>query len=90
MRDGLFWELIMPEEELGFTPPVPRRSRQGRLQRDRLGVFGADRLPTGAEMGTILLEAACWATIDGRPAAGQFETHRRRSYIEHLAAAGVA
>ncbi len=48
--------------------------------------FGVVRLPTGDRMDTETWEAACSATIDGEPGAGQFETHWPRKYLEYLVA----
>lgn len=49
--------------------------------------FGLVKLPTNDKMGTIIMEAACTAAIDGHKGAGQFETHWPLSYLEHLIAA---
>jgi hypothetical protein len=46
--------------------------------------FGLVKLPTQDRLGTVLQEAACAGEIDGRPALGQFETHWRQAYIDHL------
>ncbi|MDT4936576.1 MAG: hypothetical protein QOG80_247 [Pseudonocardiales bacterium] len=47
--------------------------------------FGAVTLPTHDPMSTVIIEAACVATIDGAAGAGQFETHWQGSYRNHLA-----
>jgi hypothetical protein len=36
-------------------------------------------------MGTVIIEAACAATINGEPGAGQFEAHWPGSYLRYLA-----
>jgi len=41
-------------------------------------------LPSHDPMATVIREAACRATIDGDPGAGQFETHWVGSYLTHL------
>jgi hypothetical protein len=46
--------------------------------------FGLVRLPTNDKMDTIIMEAACRASIDGEEGGGQFETHWPLSYLEHL------
>jgi hypothetical protein len=46
--------------------------------------FGLVKLPTNDKLGTIIMEAACTATIDGFDGAGQFETHWSTSYLDHL------
>ncbi|AKH68246.1 hypothetical protein IMCC21906_00553 [Spongiibacter sp. IMCC21906] len=53
------------------------------LEMDR---FALVRLPTNDKMDTMIMEAACHAKIDGHAAAGQFETHWPKSYIEYLSA----
>jgi hypothetical protein len=47
--------------------------------------FGAVTLPTHDPMSTVIIEAACVATIDGEAGAGQFETHWQGSYRNYLA-----
>ena len=37
--------------------------------------FGAVRMPHDDPFGTVIIEAACRATIDGEAGGGQFETH---------------
>lgn len=49
-----------------------------------LDAFGVVELPTHDPLATIVREAACIATIDGEPGAGQFETHWVGSYLQHL------
>jgi hypothetical protein len=49
-----------------------------------LEAFGVVQLPSHNPMTTVIREAACRATIDGVPGAGQFETHWVGSYLEHL------
>jgi hypothetical protein len=49
--------------------------------------YGLVRLPTNDKMDTIIMEAACNASIDGRSGAGQFECHWPLSYLRHLSAA---
>lgn len=48
--------------------------------------FGAVKLPTPGKVPTLITEAACRATIDGVPAAAQFETHWPQEYLDHLKA----
>jgi hypothetical protein len=50
-----------------------------------LDSFGAVRMPHDDPFGTVIIEAACRATIDGEAGGGQFETHWPQRYIEHLA-----
>jgi hypothetical protein len=58
----------------------------GGTTRLELDSFGAVRMPHGDALGTVIIEAACHATIDGEPGGGQFETHWPLAYIDHLAA----
>lgn len=46
--------------------------------------FGLVKLPTNDKMATEIWESACEATIDGQPAAGQWETHWPSDYLRHL------
>jgi hypothetical protein len=46
--------------------------------------FGLIKLPTDDRMATEIWESACDATIDGEAAAGQWETHWPRDYLNHL------
>ena len=48
--------------------------------------FGLIKLPTDAKAATEIWESACDATIDGEQAAGQWETHWPREYLNHLVA----
>lgn len=66
---------------------VDVRGGSTKLTLDRFGVV---KLPTNDEMDTIIMEAACDATIDGFAGAGQFETHWPLSYLKHLVAARQA
>jgi hypothetical protein len=56
----------------------------GGVTRLTMDSFGAVRLPTHDPMATVITEAACVATIDGEPGAGQFETHWSGAYLSHL------
>lgn len=49
--------------------------------------FGLVRMPHDDPFGTIIMEAGCYAEIDGEAGGGQFETHWPVQYLEHLAAA---
>jgi hypothetical protein len=54
-----------------------------------LDSFVAVRMPHDDPFGTVIIEAACRATIDGEEGGGQFETHWPLAYIEHLASSGA-
>ena len=60
---------------------------RGETMQLTLDRFGAVRLPSNDKMGTVIMEAACTASLDGRAGAGQFETHWPTKYLEHLVAA---
>lgn len=51
--------------------------------------FGVIKLPSNDRFGTEIWEAACRATIDGEPGAGQFETHWPTAYLRHLIESGA-
>ncbi len=59
---------------------------QGRITRLEMQRFGLVRLPTNDKMDTMIMEAACHAQINGHAAAGQFETHWPKSYVNYLSA----
>ena len=65
---------------------VDRRRRRVDDRRSTLESFGAVRMPHDDPFGTVIIEAACRATIDGEAGGGQFETHWPLKYIDHLAA----
>jgi hypothetical protein len=97
VRDGELVALERVRHHADYDPGMGQRRLEAELTDVRgqtthltMERFGIVKLPTGDKLGTILMEAACRATIDGRPAAGQFETHWQGAYIDHLAAAGVA
>lgn len=48
--------------------------------------FGLVKLPTGGRFATMIMEAGCHATIDGHPAAGQFECQWPVPYLDNLKA----
>jgi len=52
-----------------------------------LEVFGIVRLPSNDRYGTLIIEGACRALIDGRPGAGQLEMHWSQNYLDHLTGA---
>lgn len=62
---------------------------EGRSTEVTLESFGVIKLPSNDRFGTEIWEAACGATIDGEPGAGQFETHWPTAYLRHLIESGV-
>jgi hypothetical protein len=62
---------------------------QGETTRLTLDSFGAVRMPHNDPFGTVIIEAACRATIDGEDGGGQFETHWPLAYIDAIAAGGT-
>jgi hypothetical protein len=94
-RDGV----TAPVRRIDHHAEYDDAMRQRRLQATLIDVaggrtevaleaFGVVELPSGDPMGTIIREAACRATIDGEPGAGQFETHWVGSYLQHLVESG--
>ncbi|WP_428249529.1 DUF7064 domain-containing protein [Ferrovibrio sp.] len=53
------------------------------LQLDRFGIV---KLPTGGRHATMVMEAACTASIDGHKAVGQYETFWPQAYLDRLIA----
>ena len=51
--------------------------------------FGIIKLPTKDRFGTLIQEAACTGRIDGVEAAGQYETHWQKAYMDYLVEAGA-
>jgi len=62
----------------------------GRDCRLELDMFGLVKLPAGGRHPTLIVEAACDASIDGRSGAGQFETQWPQAYLDALALAKAA
>jgi len=52
--------------------------------------FGLVKLPTGGRFATMIMEAACDATIDGRAAAGQYECQWPKAYLDNMIELGKA
>jgi hypothetical protein len=46
--------------------------------------FGIVKLPTRGRLATMIMETACFATIDGIAAAGQFETQWPLNYLDRV------
>jgi hypothetical protein len=46
--------------------------------------FGIVKLPTRGRLATMIMESACFATIDGIAAAGQFETQWPQNYLDRV------
>ncbi len=46
--------------------------------------YGIAKLPTPGRNGTMIMEAACHAKIDGQAAAGQFEPQWSQIYMYHM------
>lgn len=61
---------------------------RGTTTRVVLDSFGAVHLPTHDPMETVIIEAACTATIDDELGAAQFETHWPTPYLRHLVDSG--
>lgn len=51
--------------------------------------FGLVKLPGNDKTGTIIMEAGCTGQIDGRTAAGQFETQWQQAYLDALIETGA-
>ncbi len=94
VRDGELLPVARIEQRAEYDDDMTQRRLEADLVDVRGGTtrltlerFGLVRLPTGDKMDTIIMEAACHASIDGQAGGGQFETHWPLSYLRHLAAA---
>lgn len=92
VRDGELVPLAgVGRQKTEFRPDMSQQSIDIELIDIRGGVtrltmdrFGLVKLPTGGRYATMIMEAACDATIDGVPAAGQFECQWPVPYLDHL------
>jgi len=96
VKDGELSAIAHMRPKAGYDPDMSQRRMEvdihdvaGRVTRLEFERFGNLRLPSGDKLGTIIQEAGCFATIDGREGSGQFETHWQQSYIDHLKDAGL-
>ena len=91
VRDGELLPVSHIEQHADYDDDMSQRRLEadlvdvrGETTRLVLDRFGLVKLPTNDRMDTIIMEAACEATIDGVAGAGQFETHWPLSYLSHL------
>ena len=94
VRDGELLPASHIEQHASYDDDMSQRRLEATVHDVRGGStqltldrFGLVKLPTNDRMDTIIMEAACDASIDGVAGAGQFETHWPLSYLNHLAAA---
>jgi len=92
VKDGV----TVPVRTIEHRAEYDQSMTQRRLEADVLDVtgevthlsmesFGAVTLPTHDPLSTVIIEAACVASIDGEVGAGQFETHWQGTYRQYLA-----
>jgi hypothetical protein len=91
VTDGVTVPVSRIEADTDYDPDMTQRRIRavlvdvtGRRTTVTLERFGLFRLPTHDRMATVIAEAACSATIDGEPGAGQLETHWPADYLHHL------
>ncbi|MGV0819038.1 DUF7064 domain-containing protein [Martelella sp. AMO21009] len=91
IRDGELVPIASVEQKAQFDDNMTQRSIAVAITDIRGGAcelemerFGLVKLPTGGRYATIIMEAACRARIDGRPAAGQFECQWPQGYLDNL------
>ncbi|MBL8589898.1 MAG: hypothetical protein JNK46_15305 [Methylobacteriaceae bacterium] len=91
VRCGELTPIARVEQAAVFDDDMTQRSIEARIIDIRGGActltmqrFGLVKLPTGGRHATMIMEAACHATIDGRPAAGQFECQWPQSYLDAM------
>lgn len=95
LRDGATVPVSRIEHRATYDEDMSQRRLEATLvdtAGGRTGVtldrFGLLKLPTGGRIATEIWESACDATIDGEPAAGQWETHWPSEYLAHLVESG--
>ncbi|GAB3369945.1 hypothetical protein NCG89_09115 [Spongiibacter taiwanensis] len=93
VKDGVMTPIDRIEHHAEYDDDMGQQRLQadildtsGNTTRLEMQRFGLVRLPTNDKMDTMIMEAACNAQIDGHDAAGQFETHWPKSYVEYLSA----
>lgn len=72
------------EEMMQTAVAVEITDVRGDICEMQLERFGLVKLPTGGRYATMISEAACRATIDGRDGAGQFECQWPMDYLEKM------
>lgn len=93
VRDGEPIPVVDIKAHASYHDDMTQRSLEAELTDERGGVtrlemesYGVVKLPSNDRFGTIIMEAACRATVDGEAGAAQFETHWPVAYLEHLVA----
>lgn len=91
LRDGVAVGLVNARCHAEYDADMTSRTLTATLSDEAGGVtelvlerFGHLGLPVGSDV--ICNETACRGTIDGEPAAGQFEAQWPAAYVRHLAA----
>ena len=91
VRDGELVPIDRIEQKADYDADMTQRSIDVTIHDIRGGIcslqmerFGLVKLPTGGRHATMIMEAACHASIDGRDAAGQFECQWPQAYLDAL------
>ncbi|QDO96401.1 hypothetical protein FNB15_03505 [Ferrovibrio terrae] len=93
VRDGLLSPIATTKQQAGFDRDMTQRSLRldiadtvGNTCVLEMNRFGIMKLPAGGRHPTMIMEAACTASIDGQLAAGQYETFWPQTYLDRLIA----
>jgi hypothetical protein len=88
VKDGALKAIAHIEQHATYDDDMSQRRFEARIVDTTGDVteltlerFGVLKLPSD---GVMIMEAACTATIDGRPGAGQYETQWSSAYLERL------
>jgi hypothetical protein len=91
VRDGELVPIDRIEQKAKYDVDMTQRSIDVTIHDIRGGTcnlqmerFGLVKLPTGGRHATMIMEAACQASIDGRDAAGQFECQWPQAYLDSM------
>jgi len=91
IRDGELVPVASVRQKATFDDNMTQRSIVVEITDIRGGIcalemerFGLVKLPTGGRYATMIMEAACAASIDGQAAAGQFECQWPVAYLDNL------
>lgn len=91
VRDGELVPIASIAQKATYDDDMTQRSIEARITDIRGGVcdlvmqrFGLVKLPTGGRHATMIMEAACRASIDGKEAAGQFECQWPQNYLDAM------
>jgi hypothetical protein len=93
MRDGILSPIASVKQRASYDADMTQRALRLDIA-DTMGNacvlemqrFGLAKLPAGGRYATMIMEAACTASIDGQVASGQYETFWPKAYLDRLMA----